>query len=286
MSEAEVWLESRDGRRWPISMTCAIGRSATNDIVLEDGRVSRRHALVHRQGETEHWVIDLGSGNGTYINGRRVTLATRIHDGDELTIGATSLVFRQRISRGARTPTAPVSEQTLIQVKALDCWLLVADIKGSTALTQRLPPTELAVLVGKWIAGCKEIIEREAGAINKYLGDGFFAYWIADARGSSGVTRALPDLVVQQRSGQGPPFRLALHKGIVTVGGGASAGEDSLSGNDVIRVFRMEKLASALKEDILISAEARRDLSLSCREIGSHRLESFDDEDRPFFTLA
>ena len=286
MSEAQVWLESGDGQRWTIAMTCAIGRSASNDVVLEDNRVSRRHALVHRQGEAEHWVIDLGSGNGTYLNGRRVTLATRIREDDDLTIGATQLTFRQRVLTAQRPASQPVSEQTLIQVKAIDCWMLVADIKGSTALAQQLQPTDLAVLVGKWVAACKEIVEQSHGSINKYLGDGFLAYWYADAQGTAGVGAALARLSALQRAGEGPPFRIALHKGSVTVGGIASAGEDSLGGNDVIQVFRMEKLASALRRDVVISAGARQHLALASTGIGSHVLDQFDGAGREFFTLA
>lgn len=286
MGEAEVWLESSDGNRWPVTMTCAIGRSASNDIVLEDGRVSRRHALVHRQGDSEHWVIDLGSGNGTYLNSRRVTLAMRITDGDELTIGITRLRFRQRASRILSNNTSPVSAQTLIQVKSIACWMLVADIKGSSALAQQLPPTDLAVLVGKWIAACKEIVERGGGAINKYLGDGFLAYWYADDGGAKGIAEALKSLAAQQRAGEGPPFRLAIHKGTVTIGGGASGGEDSLSGNDVIRIFRMEKLAGAIRQDLLMSGEAKADIALPCRDVGEYVLDGFDGEARRFYTLA
>lgn len=286
MSESQVWLESGDGRRWPVTMTCSIGRSSSNDVVLEDGRVSRRHALVHRQGDAEHWVIDLGSGNGTYLNGRRVTLATRINDGDGITVGATDLTFRQRIVAPRPPNSSPVSEQTLIQVKALSAWLLVADIKGSTTLAQRLSSTDFAVLVGKWVAACKEIVEANGGAINKYLGDGFFAYWYADPAGTAAVGDAVVRLAEMQRSAGGPPFRMVLHKGDVTVGGVASAGEDSLGGNDVIRVFRMERLGSSTGRDMLVSAEARRDLGLACAPIGSFVLESFDGQPREFFTLA
>jgi hypothetical protein len=96
----------------------------------------------------------------------------------------------------------------------------------------------------------------------------------------------LQRLAEQQRRGEGPPFRLAVHKGNVTIGGAASGGEDSLSGNDVIRIFRMEKLAGRLRNDLLISAEARSGLKLPSREVGSHVLEGFDDEERRFFTLS
>lgn len=289
MSDPMVWLENAEGNRWPVGAACSIGRAATNNVTIEDGRVSRRHALVHRQ-DSEFWVIDLGSGNGTYLNGRRVTLATKLSDGDVLMIADHDFKFRLDSSPSAVTkPARPVlSEQTLIQIKTLPAWLLVADIRGSTALAQRLSTTELAVMVGKWMAACKEIIEANFGGINKYLGDGFFAYWYADERNHGGVTRTMQALAAMQRSGDDPPFRLALHHGTVTIGGAVSGGEDSLSGQDVIAVFRMEKLASALRQDVLISASARKikGLALNLADLGEHELPQFDGKARRFYTMA
>ena len=288
MSEQSVWLEDTDGRKWPVAAACAIGRATSNDVMIDDGRVSRRHALIHRQDDTEYWIIDLGSGNGTYLNGRRVAIATRLVDGDLLAIGLLNLTFRQTDTIARRAPSAYTSEQTIIQVKNRPAWLLVADIKGSTALAQKLPPTELAVLFGKWMAMCKEIIEAEGGAINKYLGDGFFAYWYVDKQQIARLAAAMQALVALQRSGTAPPFRLAVHMGTIAVGGGGSGGEDSLSGSDVIQVFRMEKLAADLKRDVLVS-EAAQDVGgglLRLQDEGSHVLPGFDGRPRRFFSLV
>jgi len=62
-----------------------IGREETCDVVVEDRSVSRRHALIeHRDGE---WVlVDQGSANGTFLDGRRVTEA-RLANGQELRVG-------------------------------------------------------------------------------------------------------------------------------------------------------------------------------------------------------
>jgi pSer/pThr/pTyr-binding forkhead associated (FHA) protein len=48
-----------------------IGREAGNEIVIEDPQVSRRHAQLTRQG-TSYLVEDIGSTNGTYVNGKRL----------------------------------------------------------------------------------------------------------------------------------------------------------------------------------------------------------------------
>jgi len=53
--------------------------------------------------------------------------------------------------------------------------LLVADIENFTPLSRSLTNDELATLIGGWVATCNQIIEAHEGAMDKYLGDGFFA---------------------------------------------------------------------------------------------------------------
>jgi hypothetical protein len=70
----------------------SLGRSLDNDVVLEDSRVSRHHARVRREGKG--FVLeDLGSANGTWVNGKAVTRA-RMADGDVLSLGGLELVFQ------------------------------------------------------------------------------------------------------------------------------------------------------------------------------------------------
>jgi Protein of unknown function (DUF3662)/FHA domain len=70
-----------------------IGRSKDCDIQLPDPNVSRRHAEVRQEG-TAYWVVDLGSTNGTEVNGRRQKRA-KLRQGDRITLGSTELVFRR-----------------------------------------------------------------------------------------------------------------------------------------------------------------------------------------------
>ncbi len=67
-----------------------IGRSPDCAIVLDDDFVSTRHARVVN-GETGLYLEDLGSTNGTFVNGRRITGATIIGPADEIRIGRTIL---------------------------------------------------------------------------------------------------------------------------------------------------------------------------------------------------
>lgn len=69
-----------------------IGRLADCQVLVTDGNVSRRHAEIHRSGSS--FVInDLGSTNGTYVNGERLIADHRLDDGDIITIGSVSVRF-------------------------------------------------------------------------------------------------------------------------------------------------------------------------------------------------
>lgn len=68
-----------------------IGRAPANDVVLADDSVSWHHAQVWSEGEAA-WVRDLGSRNGTFVNGARAVSAVRLADGDQVRIGATAIL--------------------------------------------------------------------------------------------------------------------------------------------------------------------------------------------------
>jgi pSer/pThr/pTyr-binding forkhead associated (FHA) protein len=79
------------GEIYSIGAKARIGRSEEGEIVLFDPSVSRVHAVVEvRAGEAV--VRDLGSTNGTYLNGRRVETES-LRDGDELRFGNTRMRF-------------------------------------------------------------------------------------------------------------------------------------------------------------------------------------------------
>ena len=70
-----------------------IGRLSTSDVVLSDSNVSRRHAEIRR--DADKWVlVDLGSTNGTVVNGK-LAREHPLKNGDKLTFGKTELVFKE-----------------------------------------------------------------------------------------------------------------------------------------------------------------------------------------------
>jgi adenylate cyclase len=275
-NEQVAWLEESDGKRLPIQGNLSIGRSPKNSLVLDSPKVSRRHAIINVQNVGEFWLIDLGSSNGTFLNKRRVHQPVRLCDLDQLIIGDYIFTFRQPIEVTGEYQSTVIA-RTIREIENVPCWLLVADIENFTPLSRSLTSDKLATLIGGWVATCKEIIEGHEGMIDKYLGDGFFAYWREDDNAAKNVAAALGQLKEAQAKNE-PRFRLALHFGLVAVGGVPSMGEESLMGKDVNFVFRMEKLAGSLGISVLTSAAGKSKLgsSIKTESAGAHELKGFE----------
>ncbi len=279
-AQGEAWLESAGGIRTTIRGACFIGRPPSNHLVLPDPRVSRRHAIIHAHRPGEVWLVDLGSSNGTYLNGRRIGQPCRLNDQDRLEIGGFILTFRQA-SQHQEPSLLGAATMTVRDVRTLDCWLLVADIESSTHFAQRLSPDELSRLVGNWLLACKDAVEGRGGTINKFLGDGFLAFWIDQDQALPSVRSVLLALKELQAREQ-PRFRIVAHYGRVSLGGSASLGEESLLGSDVHFVFRMEKVAASAGALTWLSAEANARLQsvLSTTDQGCHPVPGFGDSFR------
>jgi DNA-binding winged helix-turn-helix (wHTH) protein len=98
------WLVWRD-RDYPLAEgDNLLGRGEDCLVALPSGKVSRRHARI-RVVRGEAVLEDLGSKNGSYVDGRRITAPTPLDDGDEVRLGSALVVFRSRPAAGS-TETA------------------------------------------------------------------------------------------------------------------------------------------------------------------------------------
>jgi hypothetical protein len=111
------YLEVEDGDRTrliPLERPIVhIGRGLISDVRLEDPGVSRRHAIIAQRGDGTR-VLDDRSSNGTFVNGRQVTV-TYLNDGDVVRIGR--VVFRF-VEVAPQTKAAPVRRRIPMPVRA------------------------------------------------------------------------------------------------------------------------------------------------------------------------
>lgn len=115
-AQARLVLKGTGGLQAEYPLTASlvvIGRSTSATIQLADREVSRRHTGIETVG-TEHMLSDLGSSNGTFLNGRRIDGATPLRDGDEVTLGTTRLVYRAETRRNTVVLQKPAEQASVL----------------------------------------------------------------------------------------------------------------------------------------------------------------------------
>jgi DNA-binding response OmpR family regulator len=121
--------------RWVLGGEVAsIGRWQGNQVMIDDRWVSRYHAEVRREGD-RYVLLDLGSKNGTFLNGRRITTPTSLSDGDEIQV--TPIVTLTFVDYGS---TAPLPEEMRAPGLQLDILARQVYVRGQ----QLVPALSLA----------------------------------------------------------------------------------------------------------------------------------------------
>lgn len=142
-------------RCWPLNHTKSfvIGRDDDCDLVLADRQVSRRHASIEWNGKS-YQIEDLGSTNGTYIDGKSASTALPLLDGDEFLIGHSF-----RISFVDDGATAPLSIEPTRTGLSIDMGNRTVRI-GNEVLDPPLSPPQFHLLQILWDAGAS-IVSRD-----------------------------------------------------------------------------------------------------------------------------
>ncbi|PKM44444.1 MAG: adenylate/guanylate cyclase domain-containing protein [Gammaproteobacteria bacterium HGW-Gammaproteobacteria-1] len=268
MSAYLTYTRDKQPERVLCSSTLTIGRDKTNNIVLTDLLVSRNHAMVRRLGGGDYYIIDSGSSNGTSLNGGRVSVPTRLRNGDRIAIGLTEFTFEQGV-QPARFNDSISFQQTVIFHSPVikEITVLVADIRNYTGLSEQVSIQTLSRLMSKWFQDVSEIIQKSGGTIDKFIGDCVFVRWDND-RAQDNVAKALatalkiaettarlkltfPDLPQPLRIGAG------INTGMASLGIGA---DNTALGDAVNTAFRLESITKELGRDIALSESSYRHL--------------------------
>lgn len=261
--------ESKQVRRLPCRNAIAIGRDTNNDVVLSDPQVSRNHAMVRLLSEGSYWFIDSGSANGSFVNEQRVRRPVLLRDRDRIRIGTTTFLFEQR--RGdPRFIDSIYLQQTVIFERPVikDITILVADMRGFSGLSERVPIELLTTLMNRWFHDVSGIILEHGGTVDKFIGDCVFARWDGDEPGED-VYRALRTAIDLQAATcrlarKYPEINQALRVGVGINAGRASVGigaDDTALGDAVNLAFRLESVTKLLRTDLVLSHSAYRHMA-------------------------
>jgi len=118
-----------------------VGRDSANQVCIDDFSVSRRHCMIVRDGE-RYLIRDMGSHNGTFVNGTAVEERT-LQNGDRISIGAS--VFEFTVANSAKTPApAPVSFDDLPLQNVTTDLSALAGMSDEAAVALSLPRQRLS----------------------------------------------------------------------------------------------------------------------------------------------
>ena len=273
----QAWLELPDGGMFWLRERVTIGRQAGNDLVLPSDTLSRQHALI-TVGATGYSITDMQSRNGTYVAGNLINRPVILHDADEVRLGDVALRFRCKRRMDlpdTKNPDAQAT-QVLDAMESRECWMVVVDVEGYTAVVSSAGSEVAVRRLQDWIAGARPLVEKHAGRINRYVGDAIFAYWPCATAKPEDVLASLRAFE-QWRPKSPLPFRLVMHQGAALFS--KSEHGEELGGRDVTFVFRMEKIAKGFGSHAMLSPSAARTLGLEgrCESYGRSAVDGMTD---------
>ncbi|MBI4532566.1 MAG: adenylate/guanylate cyclase domain-containing protein [Candidatus Melainabacteria bacterium] len=167
----------------------AIGRKpdpqGTTKLVLPHPEVSGQHAEIRRT--LEGWTIrDSGSTNGTRLNGERLVPGREylLQNGDRVKIAQIDLLVAlpESVLRAETELEKTELEKTHFRIQLINATILVADIKGFTALMEAHADNPEVVMQAtqRVFASLNEEISNNQGQLEKIMGDAIMAYWQED----------------------------------------------------------------------------------------------------------
>lgn len=151
-----------------------VGRASSNDLVIRSKLCSRYHALI---STTRCGVIvcDLDSLNGSFVNGYRLEAAQDISNGDTLRVGPVELRVAMRQSRNSTEDE--ISRPRVLENASVVLYL--ADLARYKEKLSTNSPEALTACLQQWFASAREAVTANGGRIDRFLGDGILAYWLA-----------------------------------------------------------------------------------------------------------
>ena len=247
-----------------------IGRSSDASIRLVDGGVSRQHATIRRDGQL-FWVSDLGSANGSFINDVVVSSARALRHGDRVQFGTSNFVFDSVEEERPPNESGDNSTHSLktvnldLPVKTVRTTLLVGDLSNFSALSAQLSAEEVAAMLREWYAQCEDVLKSRDAIIDKFIGDGVFAYWPDDAPSTREKATEAAKLLSGPEAHESPKRKwlrdnmnlevhchIGLNIGDVALGA-MGRGNTTPVGEAVNVTFRIESLTRKLQVPVLAS---------------------------------
>jgi len=246
--------------------TFRIGRSDSNEITLNHTWVSRQHAMIQVEENGAFNALDMGSSNGTFVNGNRVYSPTRLRSGDLLRIGnKITLTFLQNSTVNQPEQEPNEEEKTVAFMEKEEITILICDIRDFTTLSEEIGDDKISEILKLWTQGTSKIVNQHKGSVDKFIGDAVMAIWSGSNSVQQSVHAALSCALTisefTQKIGSALPdlprpltIGAALNTGEAVIGNiGVDGNRDYTVIGDVVNIaFRLEGLTEKVGKELLL----------------------------------
>jgi len=258
-------LIESNGRRFPLGdgQSWAIGRGDGCAVLLDSRSVSRLHALIQRKDGGDLALVDLGSRNGSFVNGTRVGFPLVLQDKDKLVFGDQELMFRNPARSESMLAASPMDVRneptTALHTHSL-ATIMVVDIRDFTPLARTLNESLLSQTIGTWFLRSGQITQRLGSWAQKYIGDAVMAVWVHDRPNQVGADllktlRAVSEInaATEEISRTLPlPSPLRIGAGVNTGSAIIGGADYTALGDTVNAAFRLETATKSLGMGVAI----------------------------------
>ena len=244
-----------------------LGRSPDATIRLTDAGISRQHATIRRDGDL-FWVSDLGSANGSFVNDIAITTTRALRHGDRIQLGTCLFIFESDDVDAATGSTigTQMLHTVALPIRTVKATLFVGDLRNFTSISAKLSAEQVAAMLREWYAQCDQVLKSRGAIIDKFIGDGVFAYWSGESDEVRAQATEAARILCSPESSNGPVRRMMktdmnlevhCHVGI-NIGdvalGAMGRGVNTAVGEAVNVAFRIESLTRKLQVPVLVSS--------------------------------
>jgi adenylate cyclase len=239
------------------NISISIGRSKASELCINETTVSRNHAIIKKIGD-KYYIIDSGSSNGTFKDGKRVHSPVLLENKSLVQCGNAQIIFYEdKIDED--------SDDTMISLDSsfiINAVVLVADIQGYTSFSESMPIRSDSKFMANWFKDISNIIINNNGYIDSFIGDCVYARWdlnddktlvpkiLSTINEMNNITKRLSIAVTNSEVELEPGA--GLHAGEIIIG---SEENNTGLGDTVNTTFRLEAKTRILNTDILITKD-------------------------------
>jgi len=237
----------------------SIGRDKSSELHIPESTVSRNHAIIKKIAN-KFYIIDSGSSNGTFKDGKRVHSPVLLDNKSVIQCGNAQIVFYDVIASYEDEDDA-----TMIAFSSnfiTNSIVLVADIKGYTTFSESIDIQKVSKMMSNWFRDIEKCIEDDNGYVDSFIGDCVYARWdINDDKEL--ILNILKTVIKMNKITRELSSGVTDGKYILHICAGLNSGEVIVGaetnntglGDTVNTAFRLEAKTRELNTDVIVSKD-------------------------------